>query len=100
VAAEDDILHAVEQQGFRRHAVAPGAGEVTPGTGAGVPAWQPPQASGSLASSIGDQRLLRRKAPWNALDLGSTYIGGWIVVGATAVLTLVAWIAGIARWVS
>ena len=36
----------------------------------------------------------------HALDLGSTYIGGWIVVGATGVLTLVAWIAGIARWVS
>ena len=36
----------------------------------------------------------------HALDLGSTYIGGWIVVGATAVLTLVAWVAGIARWVS
>src|SRR6059058_6471707 len=36
----------------------------------------------------------------HALDLESTYLGGWIVVGATAVLTLVAWIAGIARWVS
>jgi succinate dehydrogenase / fumarate reductase, cytochrome b subunit len=36
----------------------------------------------------------------HALDLGSTYMGGWIVVGATTVLTLVAWIAGIARWVS
>jgi succinate dehydrogenase cytochrome b subunit len=36
----------------------------------------------------------------HALDLGSTYLGGWVVVGATAALTLVAWIAGIARWVS
>ena len=36
----------------------------------------------------------------HALDLKSTYLGGWIVVGATATLTLVAWIAGIARWVS
>jgi succinate dehydrogenase / fumarate reductase cytochrome b subunit len=36
----------------------------------------------------------------HALDLGSTYLGGWIVVGGTAVLTLVSWIAGIARWVS
>jgi succinate dehydrogenase / fumarate reductase cytochrome b subunit len=36
----------------------------------------------------------------HALDLELTYLGGWIVVGATAALTLVAWIAGIARWVS
>jgi len=36
----------------------------------------------------------------HALDLEWTYLGGWIVVGATATLTLVAWIAGIARWVS
>ncbi|MBV9198451.1 MAG: succinate dehydrogenase, cytochrome b556 subunit [Alphaproteobacteria bacterium] len=36
----------------------------------------------------------------HTLDLESTYVGGWIVVGATATLTLVAWIAGIARWVS
>lgn len=36
----------------------------------------------------------------HALDLEATYLGGWIVVGTTAVLTLVAWIAGIARWVS
>lgn len=36
----------------------------------------------------------------HALDLESSYLGGWIVVGATAVLTLAAWIAGIARWVS
>ncbi len=36
----------------------------------------------------------------HALDLELTYIGGWIVVGATGVLTLVAWIAGIARWIS
>ena len=36
----------------------------------------------------------------HALDLGSTYRGGWVVVAATAVLTLAAWVAGIARWVS
>jgi succinate dehydrogenase / fumarate reductase cytochrome b subunit len=36
----------------------------------------------------------------HALDLKSTYTGGWAVVAATAVLTLAAWIAGIARWVS
>jgi succinate dehydrogenase cytochrome b subunit len=36
----------------------------------------------------------------HAFDLEATYLGGWIVVGTTAVLTLVAWIAGIARWVS
>jgi succinate dehydrogenase / fumarate reductase, cytochrome b subunit len=36
----------------------------------------------------------------HALDLKSTYVGGWTVVAATAVLTLAAWIAGISRWVS
>jgi succinate dehydrogenase / fumarate reductase, cytochrome b subunit len=36
----------------------------------------------------------------HALDLRSTYIGGWVVVAATAVLTLAAWTAGISRWVS
>jgi succinate dehydrogenase / fumarate reductase cytochrome b subunit len=36
----------------------------------------------------------------HALDLGSTYLGGWVVLAATAVLTLAAWIAGISRWVS
>ena len=35
----------------------------------------------------------------HALDLGSTYLGGWLVVGATAVLTAVAWAAGISHWV-
>lgn len=33
------------------------------------------------------------------LDLKSTYIGGWVVVGGTAALTLIAWIAGISSWV-
>jgi succinate dehydrogenase / fumarate reductase, cytochrome b subunit len=33
------------------------------------------------------------------LDLKSTYIGGWLVVGGTAALTLIAWIAGISSWV-
>jgi succinate dehydrogenase / fumarate reductase cytochrome b subunit len=32
------------------------------------------------------------------LDLRSVYVGGWIVVGATAALTIVAWIAGISHW--
>jgi succinate dehydrogenase / fumarate reductase cytochrome b subunit len=36
----------------------------------------------------------------HAFDLKSVYIGGWVVVGATGVLTLAAWIAGISRWVS
>ena len=36
----------------------------------------------------------------HALDLKSTYIGGWLVVAATAALTLIAWIAGIWRWIS
>jgi succinate dehydrogenase / fumarate reductase, cytochrome b subunit len=36
----------------------------------------------------------------HALDLESTYLGGWVVVAATAVLTLAAWIVGISRWVS
>ncbi len=29
----------------------------------------------------------------------STYLGGWIVVAATAVLTAIAWAAGISHWV-
>jgi succinate dehydrogenase / fumarate reductase, cytochrome b subunit len=33
------------------------------------------------------------------LDLKSTYIGGWLVVGGTAALTLIAWIGGISSWV-
>ena len=36
----------------------------------------------------------------HALDLASTYRGGWAVLAATAALTLAAWVAGIARWVS
>ncbi|HYM71964.1 MAG TPA: succinate dehydrogenase, cytochrome b556 subunit [Stellaceae bacterium] len=32
------------------------------------------------------------------LDLRSVYVGGWIVVAATAALTIVAWIAGISQW--
>jgi succinate dehydrogenase / fumarate reductase, cytochrome b subunit len=35
----------------------------------------------------------------HALDLKSVYTGGWVVVGATGVLTLVSWVAGISRWV-
>ena len=36
----------------------------------------------------------------HALDLKSVYVGGWVVVGATGVLTFAAWVAGISRWVS
>ena len=36
----------------------------------------------------------------HALDLKSTYRGGWLVVAASAALTAVAWIAGIWSWVS
>lgn len=32
------------------------------------------------------------------LDLKSVYAGGWTVVAATAVLTVVAWIVGVAQW--
>jgi succinate dehydrogenase / fumarate reductase cytochrome b subunit len=33
-----------------------------------------------------------------ALELPQVYAGGWFVVAATAVLTAIAWIAGIAGW--
>jgi len=36
----------------------------------------------------------------HALDLRSTYLGGWVVVGVTAALTILAWIAGVASWYS
>jgi succinate dehydrogenase / fumarate reductase cytochrome b subunit len=35
----------------------------------------------------------------HSLDLKSTYIGGWLVIGGTAALTFIAWVAGIANWV-
>ena len=34
-----------------------------------------------------------------ALDLKSTYLGGWLVVGGTALLTVIAWIVGISDWI-
>ena len=34
-----------------------------------------------------------------ALDLKSTYRGGWLVVGGTAVLTVVTWIVAIVNWI-
>jgi succinate dehydrogenase / fumarate reductase cytochrome b subunit len=34
----------------------------------------------------------------HGLDLPSVYLGGWIVVGATAALTLIAWIGGLSQW--
>ena len=36
----------------------------------------------------------------HGLDLKSTYFGGWLVVGGTSVLTLIAWFVGIYSWVS
>ena len=36
----------------------------------------------------------------HGLDLKSTYFGGWLVVGGTSVLTLIAWIAGISSCAS
>ena len=36
----------------------------------------------------------------HALDLKSTYLGGWLVVGGTALLTVIAWVAGISSWAS
>jgi succinate dehydrogenase / fumarate reductase cytochrome b subunit len=35
----------------------------------------------------------------HALDLRSTYIGGWIVVAAAAALTVAVWIVGLGGWV-
>jgi len=35
----------------------------------------------------------------HGLDLPSVYAGGWVVIGATIALTVVAWVAGIAHWV-
>jgi succinate dehydrogenase / fumarate reductase cytochrome b subunit len=34
----------------------------------------------------------------HGLDLGSVYAGGWVVLGATAALTAIAWIAGLSQW--
>jgi succinate dehydrogenase / fumarate reductase cytochrome b subunit len=34
----------------------------------------------------------------HALELKAVYTGGWIVVAATALLTLAAWIAGLSGW--
>ena len=36
----------------------------------------------------------------HALDLKSTYLGGWLVVGGTALLTVITWVAGISSWAS
>lgn len=33
------------------------------------------------------------------LELGGVYTGGWVVLGATAALTIVSWVAGLAHWV-
>jgi succinate dehydrogenase / fumarate reductase, cytochrome b subunit len=35
----------------------------------------------------------------HALDLKSTYLGGWLVVGGTASLTVIAWIVGVSNWI-
>src|SRR5947208_15474731 len=34
----------------------------------------------------------------HGLDLKSTYLGGWLVLGGTAALTLIAWVAAISGW--
>jgi succinate dehydrogenase / fumarate reductase, cytochrome b subunit len=34
----------------------------------------------------------------HALDLKSTYLGGWLVLGGTGALTLIAWGAAISGW--
>jgi succinate dehydrogenase / fumarate reductase, cytochrome b subunit len=34
----------------------------------------------------------------HALDLKSTYLGGWLVLGGTGALTLIAWSAAISGW--
>jgi succinate dehydrogenase / fumarate reductase cytochrome b subunit len=42
-----------------------------------------------------------RHLGWDAgwgFELRRTYVTGWIVVGASVALTLVAWIAGLAQW--
>jgi succinate dehydrogenase cytochrome b subunit len=36
----------------------------------------------------------------HALDLQSTYLGGWIVVAVSAALTVIAWVVGVCCWVS
>lgn len=36
----------------------------------------------------------------HGLELPSVYAGGWVVVAATAALTIIAWIVGIAQWSS
>jgi succinate dehydrogenase / fumarate reductase cytochrome b subunit len=35
----------------------------------------------------------------HALDLRSTYLGGWLVLAAAALLTVIAWVAGIWHWI-
>jgi succinate dehydrogenase / fumarate reductase, cytochrome b subunit len=35
----------------------------------------------------------------HGFDLKSTYIGGWLVVGGSAALTLIAWVVGISSWI-
>jgi succinate dehydrogenase / fumarate reductase cytochrome b subunit len=35
----------------------------------------------------------------HGLDLKSTYLGGWLVVGGTAAMTLIAWSAVVSGWV-
>ena len=32
------------------------------------------------------------------LELGSVYAGGWAVLAATAVLTVLVWIVGLSHW--
>jgi succinate dehydrogenase / fumarate reductase cytochrome b subunit len=34
----------------------------------------------------------------HGLDLDAVYLGGWLVIASAAVLTIIAWVAGIANW--
>src|SRR5438477_13044988 len=34
----------------------------------------------------------------HGLELNRVYTGGWVVLGATAALTVVSWVAGLAHW--
>ncbi|HUZ73278.1 MAG TPA: succinate dehydrogenase, cytochrome b556 subunit [Stellaceae bacterium] len=43
-------------------------------------------------------RHLLWDAGWG-FELGQTYVSGWVVVAASAALTIVAWIAGLVVWV-
>ena len=61
-----------------------------------------------FANTLGDPVILYNKptGTWftmwldrgSGLDLPSVYASGWAVIAGTAILTIVAWIAGLASW--